>query len=357
MESQRLASALLSLLAASACGGTEPVAAPAPAERAEGPVAEPAPAIGPRIEASELVYEFGLVSDAKELTHAFSFTNTGDAELVVEKVKTSCSCTAADLSKDRYAPGESETIEVRWTPKGRGRQVQTVDLFTNAGGTPFRFRLGAEVDPKLRIDPVLIDFGTLELSQRSTREARLSSTDPNVEVLAVAPSSADFEVLWRPLGREGVLGTITVTLLGTAKPGSVTGAVQVDYRFHDPETKAAVESRQTVSVRAKVFGQLALEPTAFLVGRVDPGGEVHCAVRFRHRAGEPFTLTATLANPVPASLEVVTRELAPGTIEVVVQGSVGAHLDRITGLVRVQTSLTGEAEFELPVMGIVRAGE
>ena len=48
-----------------------------------------------------------VAADDKKASHAFTFTNAGDAPVAIERVKSSCRCTSAKLGdKQVYAPGE-----------------------------------------------------------------------------------------------------------------------------------------------------------------------------------------------------------------------------------------------------------
>ena len=62
----------------------------------------------------------------------FSFTNTGEADLVISNAKGSCGCTVPEYPKQPIAPGEKAYIKVSFSPKGKnGMQNKTVTLTTN----------------------------------------------------------------------------------------------------------------------------------------------------------------------------------------------------------------------------------
>ena len=46
----------------------------------------------------------------------YSVRNTGNADLVIEKVSVSCECTTAELEKNTIPPGESAELRVKFNP-------------------------------------------------------------------------------------------------------------------------------------------------------------------------------------------------------------------------------------------------
>ncbi|MFT5820195.1 MAG: hypothetical protein ACI8ZM_001434 [Crocinitomix sp.] len=65
------------------------------------------------IEFDQEIHDFGSVVDGEMVKHTFKFTNTGDKNLVLFDVKTTCGCTVPeDWPKYPIAPGESGEVKV-----------------------------------------------------------------------------------------------------------------------------------------------------------------------------------------------------------------------------------------------------
>ena len=63
-------------------------------------------------------YNFGTVVDGDMVKHTFKFTNTGDKNLVLFDVKTTCGCTVPeDWPKQPIPPGESGEVKVIFNSK------------------------------------------------------------------------------------------------------------------------------------------------------------------------------------------------------------------------------------------------
>jgi len=62
----------------------------------------------------------------------FTFKNTGDKEVIISSVKTSCGCTASDYTKEAIAPGKSGFVKATYNAAVKGAFTKTVTVTTNA---------------------------------------------------------------------------------------------------------------------------------------------------------------------------------------------------------------------------------
>jgi cytochrome c553 len=88
--------------------------------------AQQAAPVGPRISLDHRDHDFGQVLQGKIVEHRFPFTNTGDADLVIEDVSTPCGCTAVVPDQTRIAPGRSSSIDVTYDSAARSGDVERV---------------------------------------------------------------------------------------------------------------------------------------------------------------------------------------------------------------------------------------
>ena len=78
-------------------------------------------------------FNFGSIKSGESVDHSFKFTNTGNENLLIRKVKASCGCTAIEPSKSVIAPGETSEIKMVFHSKGKqGRQYKTITVITNS---------------------------------------------------------------------------------------------------------------------------------------------------------------------------------------------------------------------------------
>ena len=75
---------------------------------------------------AENSHDFGTIDEGDVVTHIFTFTNTGDNPLILDKCKGSCGCTVPQCPKEPIAPGATGEIEVKFNSKGK-KNKQTED--------------------------------------------------------------------------------------------------------------------------------------------------------------------------------------------------------------------------------------
>lgn len=106
----------------------------------------------PKIVFKEDVHDFGKVPRGPELQYNFKFTNKGNANLIIERVQTSCGCTGATVGeKTEYKKNESGEIKANFTTQGReGLQEKTIIIFSNDPENPQKvLTIKCEIDPTL----------------------------------------------------------------------------------------------------------------------------------------------------------------------------------------------------------------
>ena len=91
-------------------------------------------------------HNFGKVEAGEKVGCIFSYTNTGDADLVISSASASCGCTVPKYDKRPVPPGRSGTIEVIFDTSGReGVQTKTVVVQSNAENNLVILRIIADV--------------------------------------------------------------------------------------------------------------------------------------------------------------------------------------------------------------------
>jgi len=113
-------------------------AATAPEVRPEGPL--------PEFNFSSETYDFGAISEGEMIDHVFTFTNTGEAPLIIQSASASCGCTVPSYSREPVPIGGTGEIAVRFNSKGKkGNQAPTVTVTANTYPKVTKLRLKGSV--------------------------------------------------------------------------------------------------------------------------------------------------------------------------------------------------------------------
>lgn len=86
------------------------------------------------IKFEKLTYDIGKFSESNPIQKCvFTFTNIGNAPLVINQAMATCGCTVPSYTKKPIAPGEKGTINVTYNGKGKypGHFKKTITVRTN----------------------------------------------------------------------------------------------------------------------------------------------------------------------------------------------------------------------------------
>jgi len=110
--------------------------------------AEDKEAPAPRIRVEPEAFDFGKALPGKTLRKEFTLRNFGDAELVIEAVKTTCGCTAAITAETRLKAGGSTQLQVTLETRSySGKLERQVLVRSNDPKTPLlTVRVSATVE-------------------------------------------------------------------------------------------------------------------------------------------------------------------------------------------------------------------
>ncbi len=81
-------------------------------------------------------HDFGTFDQYGDGAYEFSFTNSGDAPLIISNAKGSCGCTVPVWPKEPIAPGQSHVIKVKYDTKRIGAFNKSVTISSNAITAP-----------------------------------------------------------------------------------------------------------------------------------------------------------------------------------------------------------------------------
>lgn len=87
---------------------------------------------GPRMEIDPESHDFGHVEQNQSLVKEFEIENVGDEDLVIDRISTSCGCTAALTSDKVVKPGKNTTLKVTFeTRRYKGPVERSISIASN----------------------------------------------------------------------------------------------------------------------------------------------------------------------------------------------------------------------------------
>ena len=100
----------------------------------------------PVIEFEKEIHDFGKLIAGEKAVFTFKFKNTGNSDLVISQVKSSCGCTVPRYPKEAIEPGEGGTIKVTFDSSGRkGLQNKGITIVSNCQPNSTIIRIKAQV--------------------------------------------------------------------------------------------------------------------------------------------------------------------------------------------------------------------
>lgn len=151
----------------------------------------------PRVEWLELEHDFGIFSeDVGRVSCELRMVNVGDAPLLVERVRTSCGCTAADYPRTAIAPGDTAAVRITYTATGRPGAFDK-GIWVNVNGEPRLTQLhikGRVIGAERTIDkmyPVRLGAARLgtamkpmgEMKRGTHRTVHINGINPSLDTL------------------------------------------------------------------------------------------------------------------------------------------------------------------------------
>ncbi|HET8838517.1 MAG TPA: DUF1573 domain-containing protein [Flavobacteriaceae bacterium] len=102
----------------------------------------------PEMSFAEETFDFGTINEGDVVEHTFTFTNTGEAPLVITAAKGSCGCTVPTWTREPIAPGETGEMLVKFNSRGKKNiQNKSVTITANTEKGKEVIRIKANVTP------------------------------------------------------------------------------------------------------------------------------------------------------------------------------------------------------------------
>ncbi|AQQ71256.1 hypothetical protein SMSP2_01626 [Limihaloglobus sulfuriphilus] len=122
--------------------------------------------------------DLGDVAPKSKHRFAYQFKNTGDAELVIDHIQSTCGCTVPALKKKNIAPGEAGEIDVTFTAATRaGLMTKHLYIYSNDPANPkYSLEIKANTVFKVKVMPEKLQLSLAE-KNAGAPDLKLQSLD------------------------------------------------------------------------------------------------------------------------------------------------------------------------------------
>ncbi|MFH1008655.1 MAG: DUF1573 domain-containing protein [Candidatus Latescibacterota bacterium] len=315
----------------------------------------------PDIQFETTTADFGRLLEGEKAEIHYLFRNAGGDTLIIEKVRTSCGCTAALVSEKRVAPGEEGTIRVTFNSRGFvGRPHKTLTVWSNDPDTPqASLSFSGTVWSEVTFAPHRIVFGQIDQAllahagkdREGEETARLWKSvrvefpaNPKLAVTHVVPSSPALTAEILPREKEDAgEDVVWIGLTPQTPVGPVVKHVTIS-------TTSKIQPTVEVEVRADVRGELIVTPRSL---------PIQASRKDTSDAGQVFVwktgkkdLKIEKVEDRTERFEIAVVELRPGAqYRVDLRVKPGAKLGSVQGKVLIHTNYPEEPLIEISVVG------
>ncbi len=144
-------------------------------------------------------YNFGSIIQGEKVSYIFNVMNNGWDTLHISSVKTSCGCTAALLTSDHLAGGDTASINVSFnSEKFEGDITKTVSIYSNDAQKPIEeVKILGRVQVELVIDPHFVYLnnikksspfvGVVSFKNQGSSKIRITKTNTSTGIKMIVP--------------------------------------------------------------------------------------------------------------------------------------------------------------------------
>lgn len=302
----------------------------------------------PKISTSDSTYNFGSVSEGSKVEHTFLIKNTGNADLHIKQIITSCGCTVADVAKKILKPGESTNLKVVFRTSGfSGDLSKMVHVYSNSLGSSEKvFVIKGNVITGVKVIPSRLSYGVKWYKNIKDMQAYEDVVVETQEGIKISDSYRmskylDAKVLEKSDNRL----KLRVFLKDAIPTGEFRDRIVVDLIGGN---KQSID----IPVFARVQGDVYLEPSTIFFGVLD--GDVKERVVRINNLSDRY-LKVTKLKSTDSNLKLRAKETDAGkSYDLIITLDSSKVKDDLKAVVRVFTDNPDYEELKLGVYGVAK---
>lgn len=305
-----------------------------------------------RIEFQEKSYDFGAVAEGQVIEKEFKFKNTGNSDLKILRVASTCGCTAAASTTDAIAASGEGSVKVSFDSDGfSGKVSKIVRVYTTDGQNPeITLRLEGIVDRSVELNPAKITFTNVVAGQEAKQQLlEIKLKNPSGKTVKSVKSFSKF-ISIKQQNAYSDNNFFVYPYLVELSPDITEGLLRERLLVEISDGSKSIF--HNVPVLGQIEGSISVEPKQISFGMISPGPLLSRTIKIQSRTDKAIEIQ-DITSDIPA-LEIEQKTIEPGKIYVL-----NVRLDPLKiksdfrGLIKVRISDQNKAELLISVFGIV----
>ena len=302
----------------------------------------------PKISSENTTYNFGSVSEGSRVEHTFELKNTGNSDLHIKQIITSCGCTVADVAKKVLRPEEKTNLKVVFRTVGfSGDVYKTVRVYSNALGTPEKvFTIKGNIVTNVKVFPSKLSYGVKWSKTIKDGEAFQDVTIETNGSIKIGESYRMSKYLdVQVLEKTDSHLKLRVFLKDSVPMGEFRDRIVVDLI-------GGTQSSVDIPVFARIQGDVYLTPSTISFGVLD-GGVKERIVRINNLSNVPLKGTKLKSTDSSIKLRAVETD-AGKAYDLILSVDSDDVSEDLKAVVKVYTNNPDYEELKLGVYGLAR---
>lgn len=240
----------------------------------------------PVIKFDDMVFNFGEAPQHDSLVHIFKFKNAGDDTLIISKVRSTCGCTAALLSNDTIAPGDSGQIKATFkTGSFKGNVTRRIIVYSNDPDLPSaRLTISGQVYTLVDVEPTRIMIRKFKVDSSLVETIKvLPGRAKAIRVEDITTSFPDqIKIKSYPIEEKGKKGAMLEVKIGPGLPeGRIVSYVKAKAYIDESKEPYPIN----VTITGNVVGPVDINPSILATGAVKMGDSITKVVNLKSTEG------------------------------------------------------------------------
>lgn len=305
----------------------------------------------PQIVTNSNVYRFGTVKQGTPVEANFEINNSGGEVLKIEKIYSSCGCTAAMVNSETIAPGAKTNLKITFDTTGfSGKKAKTVRIFTNdPKQSSLLFTLEGEIKSDISLSIQKLNFGDIEKGQERVLKFSVA-TDKNSAVVFKETSSRSpyLELDSQEIqdSNQRVL-LINVKLKSTLPVGLFRDRIVI-------KSNSTLNPVINLAVFARVQGDLKINPNILSLGLIEPAIKSVYKIEITNQSKNKINILTVNSDNPDLELTFIKKDDFHWTINAIIgENASGVLKEKIK--ISTDNPDENQREISVPIYAIIKA--